>query len=102
VHGSSLYLLPEYPVAEAGAAASCWQACFHIQHAEFQRPLADCPAAAHAHQAKAMVLFATDVAARGLDFPDVDWVVQADCPEDIASYIHRVGRTARFKSGAVL
>jgi ATP-dependent RNA helicase DDX10/DBP4 len=48
-----------------------------------------------------MVLFATDVAARGLDFPDVDWVVQADCPEDVASYIHRVGRTARFKSGAV-
>ena len=48
-----------------------------------------------------MVLFATDVAARGLDFPDVDWVVQADCPEDIASYIHRVGRTARFNSGAL-
>lgn len=35
------------------------------------------------------VLFATDVAARGLDFPDVDWVVQADCPEDVAAYIHR-------------
>jgi ATP-dependent RNA helicase DDX10/DBP4 len=52
-------------------------------------------------QAKAMVLFATDVAARGLDFPDVDWVVQADCPEDVAAYIHRVGRTARFKSGAL-
>lgn len=43
------------------------------------------------------VLLATDIAARGLDFPDVDWVVQADCPEDVASYIHRVGRTARFK-----
>lgn len=35
------------------------------------------------------VLFATDIAARGLDFPDVDWVVQADCPEDVAAYIHR-------------
>eukprot|EP00775_Hariotina_reticulata_P001057 gene1057-1392_t len=34
------------------------------------------------------VLFATDIAARGLDFPDVDWVVQADCPEDVAAYIH--------------
>ncbi|KAL3133940.1 hypothetical protein ABBQ32_008387 [Trebouxia sp. C0010 RCD-2024] len=42
------------------------------------------------------VLFATDIAARGLDFPTVDWVVQADCPEDVASYIHRVGRTARY------
>ena len=45
------------------------------------------------------VLFATDIAARGLDFPTVDWVVQADCPEDVASYIHRVGRTARYIAG---
>ncbi|KAK4258223.1 hypothetical protein QN277_007695 [Acacia crassicarpa] len=46
------------------------------------------------------VLFSTDVAARGLDFNKaVDWVVQVDCPENVASYIHRVGRTARYKSG---
>ncbi|CAA0833658.1 DEAD-box ATP-dependent RNA helicase 32 [Striga hermonthica] len=46
------------------------------------------------------VLFSTDVAARGLDFNKaVDWVVQVDCPEDVASYIHRVGRTARYLSG---
>lgn len=43
-------------------------------------------------------LFATDIAARGLDFPSVDWVVQLDAPEDAACYIHRVGRTARFKA----
>eukprot|EP00271_Cylindrocystis_brebissonii_P005654 TRINITY_DN1781_c0_g1_i1.p1 TRINITY_DN1781_c0_g1~~TRINITY_DN1781_c0_g1_i1.p1 ORF type:complete len:902 (-),score=295.52 TRINITY_DN1781_c0_g1_i1:564-2894(-) len=48
------------------------------------------------HDEKAAVLFATDVASRGLDFPTVDWVVQLDCPEDVATYIHRVGRTARF------
>lgn len=42
------------------------------------------------------VLFCTDIAARGLDFPAVDWVIQLDCPEDAETYIHRVGRTARF------
>ena len=43
----------------------------------------------------AAVLFATDIAARGLDFPKVDWVVQLDCPEDATTYTHRVGRTGR-------
>ncbi|KAK7193636.1 ATP-dependent RNA helicase dbp4 [Paraphaeosphaeria sporulosa] len=46
--------------------------------------------------AKASCLFATDVAARGLDFPAVDFVIQVDCPEDVDTYIHRVGRTARY------
>jgi ATP-dependent RNA helicase DDX10/DBP4 len=45
---------------------------------------------------KASCLFATDIAARGLDFPAVDFVIQVDCPEDADTYIHRVGRTARY------
>ncbi|XP_074624794.1 putative ATP-dependent RNA helicase DDX10 [Acropora palmata] len=49
------------------------------------------------------VLFATDIAARGLDIPAVHWVVQLDCPEDANTYIHRAGRTARYqKDGQAL
>lgn len=52
---------------------------------------------------KNAVLIATDVAARGLDIPAVDWVVQVDCPEDVTTYIHRVGRTARYsRSGEAI
>lgn len=47
---------------------------------------------------KEAILFCTDIAARGVDFPAVDWVVQVDMPEDCNTYIHRVGRTARYKA----
>jgi ATP-dependent RNA helicase DDX55/SPB4 len=41
------------------------------------------------------VLLCTDVAARGLDVTDVNWVIQFDAPQDPASFVHRVGRSAR-------
>jgi ATP-dependent RNA helicase RhlE len=42
-----------------------------------------------------MTLVATDVAARGIDVPDVAQVINYDAPEDREAYVHRVGRTGR-------
>jgi ATP-dependent RNA helicase DDX41 len=41
------------------------------------------------------VLVATDVASKGLDFPDIQHVINYDMPQEIEDYIHRIGRTGR-------
>jgi ATP-dependent RNA helicase DDX55/SPB4 len=49
---------------------------------------------------KGSVLLCTDIAARGLDIPDIDFVIQYDPPQDPKAFSHRCGRTARIgKSG---
>jgi len=49
------------------------------------------------------VLFCTDVAARGLDLPQIDWILQYDPPCETTDYVHRCGRTARKgKAGSAL
>ncbi|SFV75766.1 ATP-dependent 23S rRNA helicase DbpA [hydrothermal vent metagenome] len=47
------------------------------------------------------VLVATDVAARGLDIKEVDMVINYDIPNQLATYTHRIGRTARAGESGV-
>lgn len=52
---------------------------------------------------KVQLLLASDVAARGIDIADIDFVVNLDLPEDEKVYLHRAGRTGRAgKSGCVI
>lgn len=50
---------------------------------------------AHFKEASAGILFASDVIGRGMDFPNVDLVIQVGLPSNGEQYVHRVGRTAR-------
>ena len=74
----------------------------HALHGRQPQRQRDAALAAFAGQSSAALL-CTDVAARGLDIPDVDWVVQFDAPQDPNAFVHRVGRAARMgKRGASL
>jgi ATP-dependent RNA helicase DeaD len=48
------------------------------------------------HAGGLKVLVATNVAARGLDIPEVSHVVNYDMPQNLEEYVHRIGRTARM------
>ena len=44
---------------------------------------------------------ATDVASKGLDFPNIQHVINYDMPDDIENYVHRIGRTGRGQAVGV-
>ncbi len=47
------------------------------------------------------ILVATDVAARGIDVPDITHVINYDMPDNVDAYIHRIGRTGRANKGGL-
>ncbi|WP_235001508.1 DEAD/DEAH box helicase [Halobacillus sp. Marseille-P3879] len=46
------------------------------------------------------LLLATDIAARGIDIPEINYIINFDVPKDPAAYVHRAGRTARLGSAS--
>ncbi len=54
----------------------------------------------HFRQGSLPFLVTTDLAARGLDIPDISHIISLDLPEESSAYVHRAGRTGRAgKSG---
>jgi len=49
----------------------------------------------HPYGGARSVLIATDVSARGIDVPDIGYVINYDVPEKVENYVHRIGRTGR-------
>ena len=82
-----------------GDACSMFRLHGNVPHAERQTILKKFGTTSK----KASILFATDVAARGLNLPGLDWIVQYDAPCETADYVHRAGRAARAgKAGHAL
>ncbi len=46
-------------------------------------------------EGRCRIMIATDISARGIDVPDVDYVINYDLPDEPKNYVHRVGRTGR-------
>lgn len=72
-----------------GLGTNWWRLHGSIDQNERRKAIKDFSKANHG------ILICTDVAARGLDLPMVDWIIQYDPPSEISEYVHRVGRTAR-------
>jgi ATP-dependent RNA helicase DDX55/SPB4 len=70
-------------------------AAVHSLHGRLKQPQREAALASFARAPGGAVLLATDLAARGLDLPGVDLVLQFDAPQDPAAFLHRAGRSAR-------
>jgi ATP-dependent RNA helicase DDX55/SPB4 len=90
------YFVPAFRIV-MGAGRPILPLHGQMREGDRERSLADLRAIDNA------ILVATDVADRGIDIPDVDWIIQFDPPQDPNMFVHRVGRTARIgKKGSAL
>jgi len=77
----------EHSLSSQGLPASS----IHGDRSQYERE----HALAQFRAGRTRILVATDVAARGLDIPNVAHVINYDFPSDIDNYVHRIGRTGR-------
>ncbi|KAG0130332.1 putative ATP dependent RNA helicase [Tuber indicum] len=70
-------------------------ALLHKLHGSLPQPIRTSTLNSFAHTTSPSLLFCTDVAARGLDLPNVDHIIQFDPPFSRDDHLHRIGRTAR-------
>ncbi|KAG0635569.1 P-loop containing nucleoside triphosphate hydrolase protein [Tuber brumale] len=70
-------------------------ALLHKLHGSLPQPIRTSTLHSFAHTTSPSLLFCTDVAARGLDLPNVDQIIQFDPPFSRDDHLHRIGRTAR-------
>lgn len=88
-------------VASAGVAEALFARGFQAEalHGDMPQSARE-TVMGHFREGQTPILVATDVAARGLDIPDVSHVINYDVPFDPEDYVHRIGRTGRAgKSG---
>jgi ATP-dependent RNA helicase DDX55/SPB4 len=76
--------------------AQCKHISFHSLHGKMVPKKRELTFQKFVKTANAAALLCTDVAARGLDMPDIDFVIQFEAPQDPTSFAHRCGRTARM------
>lgn len=79
----------------ANASGGYSGAAVHALHGRLKQSQREAALASFARAPGGAVLLATDLAARGLDLPRVDLVLQFDAPQDPAAFVHRAGRSAR-------
>lgn len=89
-------LRPATTASADAAPSSCYSgAAVHALHGRMKQAQREAALASFARAPGGAVLLATDLAARGLDLPRVDLVLQFDAPQDPAAFVHRAGRSAR-------